>query len=103
MEMRLISNALHQYRKDMGGYPTGKTESILQQLRATNTLGKNYLLYPLRQGYSIYEYADSWGTPFHIEINQASNFVVRSAGKNRQFGDGNDLVLLSSSNNLVNP
>ncbi len=103
LEMRLISDALHQYRKDVGEYPTGKTESILQQLRATNALGNHYLLYPFRKGYSIHEFVDPWGTPFRIEISQASNFVVHSAGKNRQFGDGNDLYFSSSSNNLVNP
>lgn len=103
LEMQLISDALQQYQKETGGYPTGQTENILQQLRATNALGNQYLLYPFRQGYSIYEYVDPWGTPFRIEIGQGSNFVIRSAGKNGEFGDGNDLVLHSSSNNLVNP
>ena len=80
-----------------------ETENILQQLRATNALGNQYLLYPFRQGYSIYEYVDPWGTPFRIEIGQGSTFIIRSAGKNGKFGDRNDLVIHSSSNNLVNP
>ena len=103
LEMRFISDALQQYRKETGRYPTGQTENILQQLRATNALGNHYLLYPFRQGYSIHEYVDPWGKPFRIEIGQASNFVIRSAGKNGKFGDRNDLVLHSSSNNPVNP
>lgn len=103
LEMQFIAEALHQYRKETGRYPTGQTENILQQLRATNALGSQYLLYPIRRGYSIHEFVDPWGKPYRIEIGQAAEFVIRSAGKNGKFGDRNDVVLHSSSNNLVNP
>ena len=53
IEMRFISDALQQSRKETGRYPTEQPENILQQLRATNALGSQYLLYPFRKGHYL--------------------------------------------------
>lgn len=46
---------------------------------------------------------DPWGTPYQIDFFQQTNFVIRSAGKNRKFGDTDDIILNSASNNFVKP
>jgi hypothetical protein len=37
------------------------------------------------------ELLDGWATPYRIEFIDRSNFVIRSAGKNRTFGDKDDI------------
>jgi type II secretory pathway pseudopilin PulG len=103
IEMRIIGSALQAYRKETGSYPTGQTENILQQLRGTNASGSHYLLPPYRQGYSTNDYLDPWGTPYRIEVENEINFVIRSAGKNGEFGDRDDQVFDGAATNLANP
>jgi type II secretory pathway pseudopilin PulG len=103
IEMRIISDAMQAYRKQTGSYPTGQTENILQQLRGTNDSGSHYLLHPYRRNYSTNDYVDPWGTPYRIEVESEINFVIRSAGKNGEFGDRDDQFFDGAATNLANP
>ena len=38
------------------------------------------------------ELLDGWATPYRIGFVDQSNFVIRSAGKNRMFGDKDDIA-----------
>ena len=49
------------------------------------------------------EMLDPWRTPYRIEAHARANFIVRSAGKNREFGDKDDIVFDSLRNALVKP
>jgi hypothetical protein len=46
---------------------------------------------------------DIWKTPYHIELTGPTNFTIRSAGRNRRFGDKDDIVFGSASNSAVKP
>jgi hypothetical protein len=41
--------------------------------------------------------------PFQIEITPPTNFVVRSAGPDKKFGDADDIIFNSVSNGFVKP
>ena len=49
------------------------------------------------------ELFDLWKTPYQIEILEQTNFIVRSAGPNKKFGDADDIIFNSSSNGFVKP
>jgi len=49
------------------------------------------------------ELLDPWQTPYQIEILAQTNFVVRSAGPNKNFGDVDDIIFNSISNDFVKP
>ena len=49
------------------------------------------------------EVVDVWDTPYRIELVGRTNFIINSAGKNRKFGDQDDIVFNSVSNDFVKP
>ncbi len=46
---------------------------------------------------------DTWGTPYQIEFFQQTNFVISSAGKDKLFGDKDDVIYNTLSNDFVKP
>ena len=46
---------------------------------------------------------DPWQTPYRIEIFRQTNFVIRSAGTDKVFGNADDVVFNSISNDFVKP
>jgi hypothetical protein len=46
---------------------------------------------------------DIWGTPYRMEFAPQTNFIIHSAGPNRKFGDADDIVYNSVSNDFVKP
>jgi len=49
------------------------------------------------------ELLDGWAMPYRIEIIFQTNCVIRSAGKNRTFGDKDDIIFDSLKNRFVKP
>ena|SRR5277367_4255104 len=46
---------------------------------------------------------DVWQTPYKIELLGQTNFVIRSAGKDKIFGTTDDIIFNSISNDFVKP
>ncbi|HTA94591.1 MAG TPA: hypothetical protein VK769_00555 [Verrucomicrobiae bacterium] len=46
---------------------------------------------------------DCWETPYQIKSIARTNFVVSSAGPNKIFGDADDIIFNSVSNDFVKP
>ena len=46
---------------------------------------------------------DPWETPYQIQFFQQTNYIIRSAGKDKNFGDADDIIFNSVSNNFVKP
>lgn len=49
------------------------------------------------------EFFDLWQTPYQFEIVARTNFIVHSTGPNKKFGDADDIIFNSVSNNFVKP
>jgi len=47
--------------------------------------------------------SDIWNTPYRFEILVRTNFIIRSAGPNKIFGDADDIIFDSLSNDFVKP
>jgi len=101
--MTAISAALQEYNNKTGSYPEGDTKAVLKALSDnTNSQGHAYLVFNRVAGH-LYEDLDPWGTPYQIEIFGQTNFIICSAGKNMNFGDKDDIVFNSISNDFVKP
>jgi hypothetical protein len=49
------------------------------------------------------ELIDVWQTPYRIELAGHTNCIIKSAGQNHTFGDKNDIIFNSTSNDFVRP
>ena len=49
------------------------------------------------------EVSDIWQIPYRIELVAPTNFIIRSAGKDKTFGDSDDIIFNSVSNDFVKP
>jgi hypothetical protein len=49
------------------------------------------------------ELIDIWQMPFQIKFAGQTNIIIRSAGPNKKFGDKDDIIFNSVSNDFVKP
>jgi hypothetical protein len=52
---------------------------------------------------SLGETIDLWDTPYRIDFVPPTNFIIRSAGKDKIFGDADDIIFNGASNDFVKP
>jgi hypothetical protein len=102
-----MATALKAYSNTYGVFPIGDTESVERILAGENFHDKNpqkipYLLFIQTAEHSN-EMVDSWGTPYQIEFLQQTSFIILSAGRNQKFGDADDIIFNSVSNDFVKP
>jgi hypothetical protein len=94
--------ALKNYKSVYGVYPTGESSNIVNVLAGGNPQKTVFLNFQ-RTSEHPNEMVDSWETPYQIEFFQQTNFVIRSAGKDKIFGDADDIIFNSVSNDFVKP
>jgi hypothetical protein len=94
---RLMSLLLGERASEAGGLTNINNEFVLNSLFATNQ--SQFWLNTNATG----EVIDIWQTPYRIELVGRTNFVVRSAGKDKIFGDADDIIFNSVSNDFVKP
>ena len=81
--------ALRAYSGDMHALPSGDTRTVLRALTGENAQGVRYLD-PPGEGLSAEgDWLDPWGHPIRIFISGKS-ILIRSAGPNGTFDDGDD-------------
>jgi hypothetical protein len=95
VEERSMGELLEGKIPEVGGLTNIPTEFILNPFHPsdpfanrTNTFG---------------ETIDSWQTPFQIKFSEQTNFIICSAGPNKIFGDADDIIFNSVSNDFVKP
>lgn len=89
-EIQIITTAMQAYCKTNGVLPAGDNHDIFNALAGSNA-NKTVFLVAIRTNLNG-EVLDSWQTPFRIQKSGLTNFTVRSAGKNKAFGDEDDIV-----------
>jgi hypothetical protein len=100
-ETKEIATALNQHSVKIGGLTNIDNNFVIQAVFGTDgTINVNY--HPTRTN-SQGQVLDCWETPYQIEILSRTNFVVRSAGPNKKFGDADDIIFNSVSNGFVKP
>ena len=93
----LLSSLLGEQAGKIGGLTNLNRQFILDSLSA-----KNHNQFWINTN-ATGEVIDIWQTPYRIELVGRTNFVISSAGKNRRFGDADDIIFNSVSNDFVKP
>ncbi len=100
VEERSMAELLEGKALESGGLTNVPNEFILNPFLTTNKYsGISFTSRTNASG----ELIDIWQMPFQITFVEQTNFIVRSAGPNRQFGDADDIVFNSISNDFVKP
>jgi hypothetical protein len=89
MKRLLAEIKVYQFR--FGSYPTGNYDQVLKKLSGDDP----QKIESLR--------VDPWGTPFAINFLSTNSFLSSSAGKDKIFGDADDIIFNSASNDFVKP
>jgi hypothetical protein len=100
-ETKEIATVLKQYSMKTDGLTNIDNEFVFIAVFGTN--GDINLNYHPEQTNSQGQVLDCWRMPYQIEILARTNFIVSSAGPNKIFGDADDIIFNSVSNNFVNP
>jgi len=87
-----LKAALQQYHAEYGALPGGNSSQILTVLRGENPWKICFFTAPPRSINPSGEFIDPWGTPYYIGYASTSRVFVRSAGKNKIFGDKDDIT-----------
>ncbi|MBA4147289.1 MAG: type II secretion system protein GspG [Verrucomicrobia bacterium] len=90
--MNSIRTAIEQYKAEYSVYPQATPENLLKVLRGENAEGKNprkiaFLTWNMDSNHMV----DPWNTPYQIEFINSDSVLIKSAGKNRVFGDADDI------------
>ena len=103
MEMSDLNAAMIQYHNEYGNYLTGKSANAIQCLLGNNLRKIEFLFLNTNRFDSNGDFLDPWLTPYRIEILAQTNLIVHSAGPNKNFGDADDIIFNSISNDFVKP
>ena len=103
MDLMDIKNALDGYQSKYGCYPTGNELEVVKILRGDNQQRYQFLNIKPNRLNPDKKYADPWGTPFAINFPSTNSVVLSSAGRDKTWGDKDDIIFNSISNGFVNP
>jgi hypothetical protein len=88
--MMRLKAEIGNYKYKFGSYPTGDYAQVLKKLFGDDPKIE-------------FSRVDPWGTPFAINFPSTNSFVISSAGKDKIFGDADDIIFNSVSNDFVKP
>jgi len=102
MDEKQLDLGIENYKQTFGNYPSGENSNIVNVLSGKNSQ-KTVFLNFRRTSEHPNEMVDPWETPYQIEFSQQTNFIIRSAGKDKIFGNADDIIFNSVSNDFVKP
>src|ERR1035437_1514227 len=100
LELESVGIALKGYQAQYSDYPKGDQNEIIKSLLGNNLQKIQFLNAKLN---SSGEFLDPWGIPYAIKSSSTNGFIISSAGKDKVFGDADDIIFNSISNDFVKP
>ena len=100
VEERSMGELLEEKASKVGGLTNIPNEFILNPFLTTNTY--EGISFTTRTN-GLGELIDIWQMPFQIKFAGQTNIIIRSAGPNKKFGDKDDIIFNSVSNDFVKP
>ena len=92
MEITSFAASMESYKIEFGSYPTGDNRAILGVLQGNNPKKLIFLDVHPRSISADGAFVDPWQTPYEITIRSTNSVSIRSAGKNKRFGDADDVT-----------
>ena len=102
-ELSCLGTALNGYQTTYANYPTGNQAEVIKHLLGDNPQKIQFLNVSINDLSSSGEWLDPWKTPYAISFPSKNGFIVSSAGKDKIFGDSDDIIFNSVSNDFVKP
>jgi hypothetical protein len=102
MEEKQLDLGIENYKQVFGNYPSGENSNIVNVLTGNNPQKTVFLNFH-RSIEHPNEMVDPWETPYQIQFFQQTYFIIGSAGKDKIFGDADDIIFNSVSNDFVKP
>jgi type II secretory pathway pseudopilin PulG len=93
MDEEMLLQALNSYRSVYNRYPAGNSFEVLSTLTGNNPQKTVFLNIDASSTNNIGEFVDPWQTPFQLTFESTNHVTIRSAGKNKIFGDKDDVEL----------
>ena len=97
-----VGRGINLYKKRFGEYPTGENATIIKKLSGQNPHHDVLIEHVSKSINWRGQIVDMWRQPLKFEFEGTNNFIINSAGPNEKFGDGDDVILYSSTNQLHN-
>lgn len=102
-EEEQLGNAITQYAVVFKQYPTNDNAGLTKNLTGDNPQQLALITLSESSTNKDGQMVDVWGTPYKFTFNSTNSFSITSAGENRTFGDTDDVVFNSASNNSSKP
>lgn len=83
-----LSNYVHVY----GNISSSNNATVLAAITGQNSNRVVFLMVKTNRINPLGEYIDHWKTPYQLQVTTDVSFIIRSAGRNRLFGDEDDLL-----------
>jgi hypothetical protein len=97
LEMQSLLNAVQLYQAEYDKYPSGSSSEISQALLGNHKKKHVFLsTFRARSTNKAGQFVDPWGTPYEIAFESTNCVMIRCAGKNRSFGDKDDVTMSTS-------
>jgi hypothetical protein len=91
------------YKQTFGSYPTGENAGIVKLLAGANPQKLQLFLLNANSTNENGELVDPWKKPYIFSYDGTNGYSISSAGYDQKFGDANDIIFNSASNNFVKP
>jgi hypothetical protein len=92
VQEKQLALAMKSYREKFGTYPAGDPAAVLRALQGSNPEKIVFLSLSGNSLDSTGRLLDPWWTPYEIMVTGTNTVFIRSAGRNKRFGDADDVA-----------
>ncbi|MGA2178510.1 MAG: type II secretion system protein GspG [Verrucomicrobiota bacterium] len=103
MDERHLAWGMEQYKLAFDSYPTGENTIFVRMLAGNNPTKLKLINLSVHSTNENGEFIDPWGTPYKIISSHTNRVTIFSAGIDKIFGDKDDIIFNSASNDYVKP
>ncbi|HEY1718130.1 MAG TPA: type II secretion system protein GspG [Verrucomicrobiae bacterium] len=100
---RQLFLSLENYKQTFGSYPTGENANIVKVLAGNNPQKLQLFYLRANSTNGNGELIDPWKMPYRFVFDGLNSYTILSAGIDKKFGDADDIIFNSVSNDFVKP
>jgi type II secretion system (T2SS) protein G len=102
-EEKQLYLSLENYKQAFGNYPTGENANIVKVLAGGNPQKLQLFYLSVNSTNGNGELIDPWKIPYKFIFDGTNSYLILSAGIDKKFGDADDIIFNSVSNDFVKP
>jgi hypothetical protein len=103
VELSGLEEAIKGYQATYGNFPSGNRVEVIKALMGNNPRKIQFICVNAGNLSPNGEYLDPWKTPYAFVFSATNGFILSSAGKDKIWGDQDDLIFNRVSNRFVKP